>query len=150
MTKKAFKLKTSPASYLTIYGDAGKLGEYLKMSAFEEVAEVPAVAATVDVSGHVRKRFPGHAGYQVEGHSRSFLKETDRPGGGGMPGNRFWMERPRDSTDPAPNSIRARAFTYVGTWKALKETCLAQKLGPDFVLRNSSGRSKIIKAAAAA
>jgi len=150
MAKKAFKLKTKPANFLTIYGDPAKLAEYLKMSAFEEVAAVPAVAATVGVAAHVRKRYPGHAGYNVQDHPRTFLKETDRPGGGGMPGNRFWMERPKTGTGPVPNDIVKRAFTYVGTWKALKETALAQKLGPDFVLRNSSGRSKIITASTAA
>ncbi len=148
MATKAFKLKTQPASHLTIYGDQAKLSQFLNMAALELVTKPAPVPATAAVAGHVRKRFPGHAGHQVDEHARDYLKETDKPGGGPLPGSRFWMERttPGTGTDQVPRNITATSFTYVGTWQALKTAVRANRTGAAFVLRNSSGRSTEITA----
>lgn len=148
MANVPFKLKSQPANVLTIYGDSPRLSAFLNMSAFEPVAAVPRATATANVAGHRRKRYPGHVGVAVSPHARTYLKGSDAPGGGAVPGNKFWMERKVQPPGDVAPEVRGVAFSYTGTWKALRAAVIANATGTAFKLRNSSGRSVVVAASA--
>jgi len=94
------------------------------------------------VSQHRRKRYPGDPGAIVRQHDRTVGRERSSGGGGAMPGERFWCERPSGEGDARRSN--ARQFAYEGTWRSLKRFARAAGHGSPFILRNSSGKSIIV------
>jgi len=98
---------------------------------------------TESVAASTVNRFPGDTGFNRAGHTRTKSNEKTK-GGPALPGRRFWCERPTGTGEERRSN--AKQFNYLGSWKDLVALARASAFGPDFTLRNSSGRSVRIEA----
>ena len=135
--KHVFSLDESNS--VVLYGDSSKLDNFFDGLAV--AAEAPLTTSNQSVNGHSRKRYPGDPGFNVSGHSRE-RKVVPTKGGNTLPGFRFWCERPTGTG--ANRRSNAVQFSYVGDWGSLVTLAQSAGKGANFVLRNSSGRSKLI------
>lgn len=122
---------------LTIYGDTNLLDDYIGGLALTTGSGI-GVTRQESVNGHNRKRYPGDAGVQVGGHTRTVIDVVLEPGVT-LPGFRFWCERPTGTGENRRSN--ARQFNYVGNWGDLVSYATANAVGAPYTLRNSSGRS---------
>jgi hypothetical protein len=126
-----------PVFYIT--GKGEELLNFFDVTSLDPVSIDPPVLESRSVRTFRRKRYPGDPGHVVSEHSRSVLKERASGGGGAMPGERFWCERPTGNGDERRSN--ARQFTYEGSWSTLKEFARQAGAGNAFILRNHSGKS---------
>lgn len=127
---------------LQIIGPTSLLDDYFQVGSLTPIAATTPEVVTETVKAHVRKRYPGDSGINVPVHARTRLVGDTEAGSNASPGRRFWCERPT-----GVGSLRksnAVQFTYIGTWKALREFAEANMAGASFTLRNYSGEKKEI------
>jgi len=122
---------------LEIIGPTSYLDDYFQVGSLTPISATAPVVVTESVNSHVRKRYPGDIGTNVSAHARVKLVGGTESGSNASPGRRFWCERP-SGTGPLRKS-NAVQFTYIGTWKALREFAQANMAGANFTLRNFSG-----------
>ena len=122
---------------LQIIGPTSLLDDYFQNGSLTPIGAVAAATVLEAVNSHVRRRYPGDIGTNVSAHARVKLVGGTKAGSNASPGKRFWCERPT-----GVGSLRktnAVQFTYIGTWKALRQFAQANMAGANFILRNSSG-----------
>jgi hypothetical protein len=122
---------------LQLIGPTSLLDNYFQIGSFTPIGAVAPELVTESVNSHVRKRYPGDIGTNVSAHARVKLVGGTEAGSGAEPGKRFWCERPTGS-GPLRKS-NAVQFSYIGTWKALRQYAQANMAGANFTLRNYSG-----------
>jgi hypothetical protein len=148
MTTRPASNRHAATAALTLIGPTSYLSQFFASSSLplQSAAAVTTKAQTVRV--HVRRRGPGAPGSVVKQHPRSVSSETGNAGSQAKPGERFWCERP--SGTGAARRSNAKQFSYEGSWKDLKAFARLRRTGADYILRNSSGRSVVIKATSTA
>ena len=127
---------------LQILGATTALDNYFSAASLVPVASVPPTESTLGVQKHTRKRYPGHAGYDVSAHDRTVQKGGTEAGSAAAPGKRFWCERPTGAG--ATRKTNAKQFSYIGSWKDLQAFARANNVGGNFTLRNCSGEKSLI------
>lgn len=130
---------------LVIYGEEAKATAI----GFDFVPDADAapVQLNTNINGHQRRLYKGDPGFSVASHPRSELFSKDKPGTSALPGKPFYLEV---TTGTAPNEVvDVTRFSYVGRWSDLKSKMLLDLApAPNVVLRNASGSSKVMVAAA--
>lgn len=142
-----YRLGAAGPDSVTLIGNRSELEKYFSPGSLTLIAAIEGADGTATVKAHSRKRYPGGPTATVAGHSRRVSGLKAYGGGGALPGERFYCERP---TGEGPSrKSNAQAFSYLGTWAELKRRARAARTGTTFTLRNKSGKAIEVAAAAA-
>ena len=127
---------------LIFIGPTSKLSQFFASTSFVvESATTPEIVESV-VKRHKRRRYPGHAGVDVEQHGRVSLRGGTKRGAGAQPGNPFYCERSTGSGSSKKTTVTK--FSYIGTWSDLRSFAATHATGAAYVLRNCTGEAEDI------
>ncbi len=122
-----------------IYGETANISYFLTGS-IEPDAEGNVSEVNQSVDGHTRERYPGDPNpINVDGHSRTVLKDPTRKSGNALPGKSFVLGR-RNEDDQV---IEKRQFTYVGDWNDLHEVLRTKAKYNLYAWNHTGARSSI-------
>jgi hypothetical protein len=134
-----YRLGAAGEGSVTLLGDRTELEKYFSAGSLTLIPAIEGQDGTATVRQHSRRRYPGGPGATVAGHDRRVSGLKAYGGGGALPGERFYCERP---TGEGPlRRSNAQAFSYLGTWAELKRRARAARVGTTFTLRNKSGKA---------
>lgn len=134
-----YRLGAAGADSVTLIGNRAELEKYFSPGSLTFLPAVEGPDGSATVKTHARRRYPGGPAATVAGHSRRVSGLKAYGGGGALPGERFYCERP--TGQGASRRSNAQAFSYLGSWAELKRRARASRTGLAFTLRNKSGKA---------